>query len=72
MIDFLSVGGEKKVNFVFLPSLCSNGNYLENGRQWVFTYKADKKTFFYEKNELCEFEQLNNFINQRAVSFNYI
>ena len=60
MIDFLSIKGEKKVNFVFLPSLYSNGYYLENGKQWVFAYKENKDTFFYDKKELKEFEKLNN------------
>ena len=39
MIDFINKGNNRKVNFVILPSLFSNGNFLENGKYWVFTYK---------------------------------
>jgi len=40
----------KKVNFVYFPSLMSNDNYLEKGKKWVFIYINDnkKKTFYYE------------------------
>jgi len=43
-----------KVNFVIFPSLFSNGNFLENGKQWVFTYinNDKKKTFFFENLKL--------------------
>ena len=30
MIDFINRGKNRKVNFIILPSLISNGNYLEN------------------------------------------
>ena len=43
MIDFINRGKNRKVNFVFLPSLFSNGNFLQNGKSWVFTYT--KNTF---------------------------
>ena len=33
------------MNFVILPSLISNGNFLENGKYWVFTYKRDTFSF---------------------------
>ena len=46
MIDFINKGKNRKVNFVILPSLFSNGNYLDNGKLWVFTYK--KKTFKFD------------------------
>ena len=36
----------EKVNFVFLPSLFSNGIFLQNGKSWVFTYT--KKTFSFK------------------------
>ena len=54
MFDYSKNKGEKKVNFVFFPSLKFNGNYLQNGKQWVFTYNDDEKnkTFFIEKIEL--------------------
>ena len=38
MIDFINRGKNRKVNFIILPSLISNGNYLENGKSWVFTF----------------------------------
>ena len=49
MIDFAHNKGKKKINFVFFPSLFSNGNYLEKGKQWVFTYIDDmkKRTFYF-------------------------
>lgn len=47
MIDFINKGSKRKVNFVILPSLFSNGCYLENGKIYVFTYK--EKTFRFEK-----------------------
>ena len=46
MIDFINKGNNRKVNFVILPSLFSNGNFLENGKYWVFTYKKDILTSF--------------------------
>ena len=45
MIDFINKGKNRKVNFVILPSLISNGNFLENGKYWVFTYKRDTFSF---------------------------
>lgn len=61
MIDLLNKGNNRKVNFVFLPSLFSNGIYLENGRQWVFTYinNPKKKTFFFKDKEIELFELEN-------------
>jgi len=46
MIDFINRGKNRKVNFVILPSLFSLGNYLQNGKSWVFTYSKD--TFKFE------------------------
>ena len=46
MIDFINRGKNRKVNFVFLPSLFSNGIFLQNGKSWVFTYT--KKTFCFK------------------------
>ena len=46
MIDFINRGKNRKVNFIILPSLFSNGNYLQNGKFWVFTYF--KNTFRFE------------------------
>ena len=51
MIDFAFNKGKKKTNFIFFPSLFSNGNYLENGKQWAFTYIDDdlkKRTFYFK------------------------
>ena len=54
MIDTFQIGGIKykpKVNFVYFPSLCSNGIFLENGKQWVFNYiLTNKKKTFYKEN----------------------
>ena len=46
MIDFINRGKNRKVNFIILPSLISSGNFLENGKSWVFTFC--KKTFKFE------------------------
>jgi len=45
MIDFINKGNKREVNFVILPSLFSNGNYLDNGKFWVFTYKKNTYKF---------------------------
>ena len=42
MIDFINKGKNRKVNFIILPSLFSNGVFLENGRSYAFTYIKDK------------------------------
>ena len=55
MIDYFNKGSkDKKVNFVIFPSLYSNGKFLENGKQWVFTYfdTAKKKTFYFKEPKL--------------------
>ena len=58
MIDNFQIGkrNKSKVNFVYFPSLYSNGNYLENGKQWVFNYiMSDKKsTFFIDDSQLLK------------------
>ena len=64
MIDFINKGNNRKVNFVILPSLFSNGNYLENGKYWVFTYKKD--TFKFDEQRQLNFE----FIVDRKKKFN--
>ena len=46
MIDFINTGKNRKVNLIILPSLFSNGIFLENGKSWVFTY--GKNTFKFE------------------------
>ena len=46
MIDFINTGKDRKVNLIILPSLFSNGVFLENGKSWVFTY--GKNTFKFE------------------------
>ena len=63
MIDFINKGNNRKVNFVILPSLFSNGNYLENGKSWVFTYKKD--TFKFDEQRQLNFE----FIVDRKKKF---
>ena len=55
MIDFINKGNNRKVDFIILPSLVSNGNYLENGKFWVYTYNKD--TFRFGK---LRFENLVN------------
>ena len=55
MIDFINRGKNRKVNFVILPSLISNGCYLQNGKSWVFTFL--KNTF---KFEIKTTKSLNN------------
>ena len=63
MIDFINRGKNRKVNFIILPSLFSNGNYLQNGKSWVFTYY--KNTFKFDDtindtlNKLLEKEYKN-------------
>ena len=56
MIDFINRGKNRMVNFVILPSLFSNGCFLENGKSWVFTYLKD--TFRFEENEILELNNL--------------
>ena len=50
MIDIINKGNNRKVNFVILPSLFSKGEYLENGKFWVFTY--NKNTFRFDNHSL--------------------
>ena len=58
MIDFINRGKNRKVNFVILPSLCSYGNPLENGKSWVFTYIDN--TFKFEEESINKYlESLN-------------
>jgi len=45
MIDFINKGNNRKVDFIILPSLVSNGIYLENGKFWVYTYNKDTFRF---------------------------
>ena len=62
MIDNFQIGKrhKPKVNFVFFPSLSSNGNYLENGKKWVFNfiYNEKKRTFFVGSNQLSQITPL--------------
>ena len=66
MIDNFQIGkkGQKsKVNFVYFPSLFSNGNYLENGKKWVFNFIYNEKkggTFFFESNKLSQLTPLTD------------
>ena len=63
MIDCFHIGKrhKAKVNFVFFPSLFSNGNYLENGRQWVFNY-IEKYTFHQEGLTFKELDEKEKFV----------
>ena len=63
MIDFINRGKNRKVNFVILPSLISNGCYLDNGKSWVFTYLKD--TFKFEEDEI---KALNNSLNTQKLN----
>ena len=61
MIDFINKGNQRKVNFVILPSLISNGHFLENGKSWVFTYLKD--SFRFEEKKI---DVLNNILNRKS------
>ena len=54
MIDFINRGKNRKVNFIILPSLIYNGNFIQNGKLWAFTYF--KKTFRFENS-------INNYLD---------
>ena len=56
MIDFINRGKNRKVNFVILPSLFSNENYLQNGKFWVYTYLDND--FKFEESDLHPLEDL--------------
>ena len=51
MIDFINRGKNRKVNFVILPALISNGNFLQNGKYWVFTFTQNTFKFADTNNE---------------------
>ena len=71
MIDFINRGKNRKVNFIILPSLFSNGNYLQNGKSWVFTYY--KNTFKFDDtindtlNKLLEQDNKNTTSNTNTI-----
>ena len=78
MIDFINKGNNRKVDFIILPSLLLNGNFLENGKFWVFTYKKDTFNFgksIFESlvnkqdkyNEICS---KNNYMNSQTNNEN--
>ena len=56
MIDFINRGKNRKVNFVILPSLFSNENYLQNGKFWVYTYLEND--FKFEESDLHPLDDL--------------
>ena len=66
MIDFINKGKNRKVNFVILPSLVSNKNYLKNGKFWVFTYLEN--TFKYKKSKLESIEKPINSLEKSLPS----
>lgn len=55
MIDFLNYG-KGKVNFVFLPSLSSNQNFLQNAKLWVYTYNENE--FFLDEESLNSLNEI--------------
>ena len=56
MIDFINRGKNRKVDFIILPSLFSNGNYIQNGKFWVFTFYKNTYRFGDSiNNELSQF-----------------
>lgn len=59
MIDFINRGKKRKVNFIILPALISNGNFLQNGKSWVFTYT--KTTFKFDENFINKYVKNNIF-----------
>ena len=63
MIDFINRGKNRKVNFIILPSLFSNGNFLQNGKTWVFTYY--KTTFRFK-------ESINDSLNEILTQDNLV
>ena len=68
MIDFINRGKNRKVNFVILPSLFYNGNYIQNGKFWVFTYYKNTYRF---KNSIND--ELNKFLEEeKKEKINYI
>ena len=67
MIDFINRGKNRKVNFVILPSLFSNGNYLQNGKSWVFTYY--KNTFKFDDTIN---DTLNKILEKENITIQYI
>ena len=72
MIDFINRGKNRKVNFIILPSLFSNGNYIQNGKFWVFTFF--KNTFRFDdsiNNELNKFLEEEN-VQDKNTKNNYI
>ena len=62
MIDFINRGKNRKVNFIILPSLFSNGSFLQNGKSWVFTFC--KNTFKFD--DLIN-EALNDILKQKNL-----
>ena len=75
MIDFINRGQGRKVNFVILPSLFANGNYLQNGKSWVFTFNKNKFKFKDSELEGLKIEEyeinIPNPINELKVDINY-
>ena len=80
MIDFINRGINRKVNFVILPALFSNGSLLENGKYWVFTFS--KNTFKFEdkmngilnnllKNESLDTEFIKDILAIEVIFTNY-
>ena len=67
MIDFINRGKNRKVNFVILPALISNSGFLQNGKQWVFTFY--KNTFKFEDTIT---KSLNNLLNIENINAKYI
>lgn len=55
MIDFLNYG-KGKVNFVFLPSLFSNQNFLYNAKLWVYTYNENE--YFLDEESLNSLNEI--------------
>ena len=59
-------GKNRKVNFVFLPSLFSNGNFMQNGKSRVFTYTKNTFRFKDVKDEsLDELIKKENIISKK-------
>ena len=67
MIDFINRGKNRKVNFVILPSLISNNNYLQNGKSWVFTFS--KNTFKFENSMN---EALNAILETKIIDTKFL
>lgn len=78
MIDYFDnrIRGIKKVYFEYFPSFFSNGNFLENGKHWVYTYRENKIIIrniqLLKLDDKFAFPQLGEIINLEIVEKKYL